>query len=263
MFFYTLTYSFAQLPAEQSKEKKYKWGFALAINSVEAQVGEPEWESWGYAAGNFKNFGDITNKSISLSITPKYFISNDILLRFEFGITKINMTSYHDANAHLVSNNPTSTIIINQNIEQNIYRYIPSVQWNFMRKKFIESFCGITASYLKYTDMNYHNLYESISLPNDSIMEGFDDKATATGGFAIGVGAFAGFNIYLQKHISLGAEFSSALLYKKIGGRFSGEVVDLVNPNSSVNQTYSFYWGAINEFQFYKILSSFNISVWL
>src|ERR1035437_45681 len=96
--------------------KGYKWGCALAINSTEALIGNPLYDSWGYATGNFfRNFGDITDKSLCLSIIPKYYINDNLLLRFEFGMTNIDLLSYYDNNANLLSSgNPTSHLINNQ-----------------------------------------------------------------------------------------------------------------------------------------------------
>jgi len=250
-----------QQSTKVSAQNNSKWGISAAINSVDAQLGDPEWDSWGYAKGNFHNFGDITNKSLSLSIIPKYFISNDILLRIEFGITNIHLTNHYDGNANLTSNNPPFTNIINQNIEQKIYRFIPGIQWNFMKKKFIESYCGMTASYLHYSDMKYQNVSEVRALPGNTITDGIKDNATATGGFAAGAGAFAGFNIYPGKHISLGAESSFSLLYYKIGNTFSGISMPLIN-NPSAIQEYSYTTTSYKGFQFSKILPSMNITVW-
>jgi len=245
------------LYAQSEDSKKTNWGIAVGINSTEAQIGTPEYASWGYAGGNFKVFGDIVNKSFSVSIVPKYFIRNDILLRIEFGITKITMTNYYDNQA---SSAITTHSTQNQSIEQNIYRFVPGVQWSFMKKKFIESYFGITISYLRYNDMNYHNIYETKELPSNTTTFEFDDKGIATGGFAMGFGGFAGFNIYLEKHFSIGAEFSSALLYKKIGSGFSGEVVSQTIPNPPTTEVYSYSTSSYKGFQFSKMLSSINIS---
>ncbi|MCE9540089.1 MAG: DUF3575 domain-containing protein, partial [Bacteroidetes bacterium] len=238
LLFFILTHTVhAQL---DNPEPKHKWGCSVAINSFDAQVGEQEWNSWGYAKGNFNNFGSIKNNSLSLSVIPKYFIRNDILLRFEFGTTNITLTNYYDNNADLTSSNPISHSTINQSIDQKIYRYIPGIQWNFMKKKFMESYCGMTASYLQYSKMEYSNTLESRDLPSNKYTGGFEDRATAEGGFASGIGAIAGFNIYLQKHISFGAEFSSTLLYKKIGGAFSGVITNISTSAPPSLQIYSY-----------------------
>jgi hypothetical protein len=42
----------------------------------------------------------------------------------------------------------------------------------------------------------------------------------------------------------------------------SGVSTDLINPNSSTTQIYSYPTSSYKGFQFSKILSSFNLSVW-
>jgi len=246
-----------QQSTKVSAQNNLKWGISVAINSVEAQLGDPEWNSWGYAKSNFQNYGDIRNKSLSLSIIPKYFISNDVLLRFEFGITNIHLTNHYNS-ANLAPNNTPNVVSSNQNIEQKIYRYIPGIQWNFMRKKFLETYCGMTASYLHYSDMKYQNATELRTVANNTLIDGIKDNATATGGFAAGVGPLTGFNIYLGEHISLGAELSYSLLYYKIGNTFSGTTTSLV-PNFT-EQVYS-YATSYEGFQFSKMLPSMNITI--
>jgi len=45
------------------------------------------------------------------------------------------------------------------------------------------------------------------------------------GGFAFGLGAVAGFNFFLSKNLSLGAEFGYAYIYQKRGGAWSSSTV--------------------------------------
>lgn len=241
-----------------SAQSNSKWGISAFYNSTDAQLGDPEWNSWGYAKGNFNNFGDIADKSISVSIMPRYFISKDVLLRLELGITHFNLENNYDANA-LTSSSPATTSIINQHIKQNIYRFVPGIQWNLIKVKFIEPYCGITASYLHYANMIYKNRNEVRDLPANTINHGLEDNATATGGFAAGGGAFAGFNIYMNKRISLGAETSFSLLYYKLGGTFSGKATSL-GSNPPGNEAYSYSTSSYTGVRFSKIMPSINVS---
>lgn len=242
-----------------TKDTTTKWGCSVAINSVEAQIGDSEHGSWSYAYTNYMTVSDKTNKSFSLSIVPKYCINKNILLRFEFGITDINLSSYYNSKS---SSSNISYTTYNRTIQQKIYRFIPSLQWMFMKKKIIESYSGICGSYLNYTDMTYVNHVESRDLPSNSLVTLIDEKAIARGGFAIGVGAYTGFNIYFQKHISAGAEFSMYLLDYKIGGAFNGTSTFQNIPSTPVVDEYSISTGLYKGIQFSKVLSSFNISVW-
>ena len=244
----------------QKKEDKYKWGCAIVINSTGPQINEPEWNSWGYAKGNFFNYGDIKNKSISLSLIPKYHISNDKLIRLELGLTKVNLQSKVDSYFESsVKPPPSSHTVINQSIKQNILRFIPGIEWTFLNKSKIKSYCGLSLAYLNYGNMSYHDLYEIRKLDGDTLQVSIDDNMVAPGGFATGAGAFAGFNIGIIKNVSIGAEFSSLLLYYKLGGGFKGEVITIDVPKPPANETYSTNSSSFKGVQFTHVISSFNV----
>ncbi|MCE9537683.1 MAG: hypothetical protein K8R85_00470 [Bacteroidetes bacterium] len=263
--YFILLFSSVAFPVycqHENLNQKHKWGCSSVINSIEAQVGDPEKASWGYAYLNmFQNFNDKTNNSLSLSIIPKYFISDNLVLRFEFGVTNINMKSYFDSNDK--NNATTFHSILIENIKQKIYRFIPGIQYNVLKKKSFEFFCGTTVSYFDYSAMEYTAHFEDRNLPNNTLVSVSDDKATGTKGFAAGIGAFLGGNVYLHNRISLGVEFSSALLYYKIGGEWGGESVHQNFPSPPTTYAYKYSNSSYKGIQFSKILSSFNISFWL
>ncbi len=247
--------------AQPSKQEKCKWSCSFAINSMEAQIGKPEESSWGYATGNFNNFGDITNNSLSLSIIPKYFINDQFVLRFEFSISNIDLKNYYDSEFHGSITPETSHILITISIEQRITRYIPGIQFNFFKNKRIVSYGGMTLCYLQYDEMKYHGLYENRSLPGDTLIFSADDNAIAKGGHAFGIGAFMGFNLNVQKHIAIGVEFSDALLSYDLGGEIRGEATKQNIPNPPQTETYSYSTTSYKGIQFSKIIPSFNISI--
>lgn len=240
-------------------ENKNKWGWALAINSIQAQVEIPLMTGSGAllvdADGNILTGGNRSDKSFSYSIIPKYHINNDILIRFEFGITNLNLQSNYDqkgAIEHVISNTKVTNII---------YRYAPGFQWTFMKTKKLESYCGITASYIDYKSMNRNYYNEHRESATDTLLYWGKGKETTPGGFALGIGALAGFNIYMHKSISLGAELSTSALYYKLGGVTTGEETAQSLPNPSFSYTNAFT-NSYKGFKISKIISSFNISVW-
>lgn len=54
------------------------------------------------------------------------------------------------------------------------------------------------------------------------------------GGFTFGLGGVAGFNFFLSKNLSLGAEFGYAYIYQKRGGAFSESIVETPVSGSQV-----------------------------
>lgn len=237
----------------QNEKNEHKWGLSVAINSVDAQIGDPERTSWGFEP---LYISDKVEKSFSFSIIPKYFIRGDILLRVEFGLTNLDFTynqDYKDIN-HTITN---------QSAQQKIYRCLPSIQWNFMQKNNIEFNCGSSLYFLNYSSMNYNQYSEIRQLTTDTLSFWANTDAIFQGGFAIGSGIFTGVNFYLQKRFSVGVEFSSALLYYKLGGQYYLKNVYQSIPNPPVTLPEATYSSSFKGLQFSKIFASFNISFWL
>lgn len=249
----------AQLPSAQEEKSNYKWGVAVAVNSVDAQIGTPELDAWGYGGASYfftlnGYYNDKINHSLSLSIIPKYFISDDILLRFEFCVTNIKISTSH------FENDVTHTYKSNGTLTDKIYRYIPGIQWNVLKKKRVGVYCGITANYIHYSSLNYSSSSETRALPSDTLTGWGNEQGTNPGGFAAGVGVFTGFAVYLNKRISMGAEFSSAYLYYELGGTHNIENHYQNLPNPPVSTSSNWFSTSYTGFEFSKILSSFNIS---
>jgi hypothetical protein len=259
MFLFLFSYSsFAQ------NKKGFKWGLSVAMNSIQAQVAIPLVANSGEMIidgdGNIVLKGDRTDHSISYSVLPKYYINDDVLLRFEFGITNLNLKADFEVEDVATSYHETDE----DEVTTKIYRYAPGFQWFFFKEKKIESYCGMTASYIYYQSSNYHYYHERRNLTTGALLASNDVTKITPGGFATGAGAFAGFNIYLLKRISLGAELSSSALYYKLGGEVMQTYKDfnIGGPNPTVTY-YSTYPNAYKGFKISKITSSFNISFWL
>ncbi|MBI3502149.1 MAG: hypothetical protein HY063_10165 [Bacteroidetes bacterium] len=257
MFFSSVTYNmYAQLPTAQEKGNNYKLGCSVAINSIQGQMGFP-----GGAVialdenGNMQNGGNRISKSLSLSIIPKYFINNDFLLRIEFGRTNINQQikeDFYETSVHYINNDT---------VKQSITRFAPAIQWNYVRKNFFEAYSGMSIIYMDYGKYSENFYGEDRDSATSVLIFSRKENTIIDGGYAAGIGAFTGFNIYLQKHISIGAEFSSSFLYYKLGGK---RIVTDINqsfpnpPATTINNWTASYKG----FRFSNILSSFNISFW-
>jgi len=211
------------------------------------------------ADGNIISKGNRNDRSVSSSFLPKYYVNDDILLRFEFGITNLNLVAHSEIKD--VINNARHTY--DAESTNKIYRYALGFQWIFVRKKRIESYCGMTTSYINYKSLNHHYHTERINLATNTLQASNDVTDITPGGYATGAGAFAGFNIYLFKRISLGAELSSSALYYKLGGKatqiYTEFNVSGPNPAVTYNSTYP---NSYKGFKISKTTSSFNISVW-
>lgn len=253
-----ISYSHAQM------RKEYKWALSVAMNSIQAQIEIPlmTLTSGVTFAGaiavdadaNIIAQGDRVDNSFSYSIVPKYYIQADVLLRFELGITNLNLKAHSDAKG-------SDRIITDEEVTTQILRFTPGFQWFFMKEKKIESYFGMTLSYVKYGDRNLDVYSEHREVVTDTLWYWIRQKESTPDGFAIGIGAFAGFNIYLTKRISLGAELSSSALYYKLGGKTIAEGEQQVFPNPAYINSYTFR-NSYKGFKISKIISSYNISFW-
>jgi hypothetical protein len=194
------SFSFAQKDSLMGKEIIYKWRTTFAINSVEAQMDQQLLNTWLYPATNYyDNFGNKTNKSFSLSVIPKYYLNDNVWLRFELGVTYINLHSHYNG-AYDTLNPGGINNTVKSTLKQTIYRFAPGVQWNFMKRKFFQPYCGASVYYLQYGKL-YWDEYVS---ENGTAGRTTDYKTTTLGGFASGIGSFIGLNVYLNKRISVG-----------------------------------------------------------
>jgi hypothetical protein len=181
-------------------------------------------------------------------------------LRFEFGITNLNLKASNIVEAPLPVD---GRYTYSTEVENKIYRYVPGFQWYFLKEKKVESYCGMTISFIDYKSLNHHYHSENINLATNTLRSSNEITDITPGGFAIGVGAFAGFNIYLFKRISLGAELSSSALYYKLGGEATkiDTQFNVSGPNPAVTY-YTPYANSYKGFKISKITSSFNITIW-
>ncbi|HTL80568.1 MAG TPA: DUF3575 domain-containing protein [Bacteroidia bacterium] len=239
-----------------------KWGLAFSLNSIQSQIEVPIAATGGAgmaidANGNFTDSGDKTDNSLSCSIVPKYFLNNDVCLRFEFGITNLNMKNHYDSRQ---TSNPRN--IHDESFQEKIYRYLPGIQWFFFKKKVVESFCSLNLCYIKYGSSIYNSYNEYRDQTTDTVQYWGNSNEKMQSGVAGGLCVSTGCNFYLKKHISFGVEISSAMLYYKTGGQIndvrSGQVIP--NPIITVSDTYT---DSFKGLRLSKLMSSFNVSLWL
>lgn len=263
MFFSFYAFSaFAKLGKDSTIHSK--WSISAAINSVEAQIDQKLFDTWVFPSANYyAYFGDKQDKSYSFSIIPKYQFADDILLRFELGITGIDLRSHYnginDTGNSGFYPGAVANIIKDVTIEQNIYRILPGLEWNFIRKKHIEFYCGASINFLYYDEMRWTDYIVN----NTSINTYAIYNATTPGGFASGIGGFMGFRFNLNRNWALGTEFSYALLYYKLGGVQEGTYEKHIYNGMFEIIPWTIDNNASTGIQFSKLIPSFNITMQL
>jgi hypothetical protein len=258
MFFSSLAYSVSGQSFDKQEMQHSKWSISMALNSVEAQINQQLVDTWVLPTSSYYSFfGNKNDKSISLSIVPKYQITEDIGLCFEASVTAINLKSHYDGSkdygylSAAVADNITDV-----SIEQKIYRVVPKIQWDFIEKKFIDSYCGFSASFLSYSKVYWQQNSNRVSSPSEYT----NYTGTTVGGFASGIGTFAGINVHLCKGVSIGSEFSYSLLYYKLGGFQNGRTEKRIYTGAVDVVEWSIANNASKGLQFSKVMPSFHIS---
>ncbi|CAN5307109.1 hypothetical protein BH10BAC1_BH10BAC1_15510 [soil metagenome] len=256
LLFFVISNAFGQTSEEN--EKPDKWGCSVAINNPHSHLAY--YGEVGLAMdadGNMLNAAAKTNKSYSLSVIPKCYISSAVLIRFEYGLTRLDLKSKAVVYNEGTSSYPTTYDTINQNIN----RFVLGVQYDFFKKKKFELFFGINGLYSKYSPITRRAYSEQRDISSDALISWGRSSISIPGGYATGVSVSAGLNVFLNSHFSLGTEFSYGLLYYNVGGKFSEEYLYQILPNTSEKVTNTMT-NSYKGIRFTKIMPSFNLSVW-
>ncbi len=249
--------------------KEYKWCASVAINSIHAQIEVPIGTIIGGtgvvgapmvvdADGNIIGRGNRKENSFSISIIPKYRLSEDFLLRTEFTYTDLNATAEFESNS---LSNPILHLMNDHQVDLTIHRFGGGFLWQFVNEKRIESYCGLSAYYQNFGDVSISLYHETRSGIDDTLQSYVSITDDVPGGYALGIGAIIGFNIFLHKHISVGAEFSSSIMHYELGGEAKSYSSGHFVPDYYYTNT-TIYTNSYTGTKVSKILSSFNISYW-
>lgn len=249
--------------AQTNNKIKPKFELSLAVNNIYTPMGLIGDATIGLTTDGFWNGGGAkTDASYSFSIIPRYHLSKNLLLRFEFGITRIK----ENRTITVSSTNGSSASLLYpltlDAIEQKTYRYIPSIQWSAFKDKRIDLHIGLSASYLYFSNLMYNSHYEIRNIVPDSLVFEKETTRNVPGGYGLGIGSLAGFDYFLFKNVSIGAEFSNAFIYYNLGGQTTITETTYYPTNVSGIGTSvipELYKGMRLE----KIFSSFNISIYL
>jgi hypothetical protein len=258
LVFFITNFSFAQ----QDEKKENSWGCSFSINSVHSQRSPLAAASLQVdAEGNMLSGGKKTEGSFSFSIIPKYSINNKLKIRLEYGFTRIDLKRFNSTSTsgYYAS---SSYGITNDTVDQKIHRFVPGLQSVFLKSKKIQFYAGVILPFAKYGNI-LHNTYTEVrNVATDTLIQAQKSYSQIKGGFSVGIGVTGGLSYYLLKNLSLGAEFSSALQYYKTGGTATG-TDSIQMPDGSWQETTYSSFESYRGTRFTKILSSFNVSIWL
>ncbi len=233
-------------------EKNYKWGVGVQVNSVEG-FSQYEKSLFDYSSYSILEF-EWKNNSYSSGVRGIYRLNENTFLNCQAGTTQINLSSNSDSRTGS-SAVPGAYTLGNSQITEARYYCSPRIGWEMRKSKFgfNGGFAILFTSYSDYKLEGHGNDYDA----NNTMVAYYKFHRTASGGYTTGTGAFAGFNVYLFKHISIGADVSSALIYYKLGSTIT-TTYEQIYPTGVPSNTYSFFYSR-KGFEYSGEKLSFNI----
>ena len=253
---------YAQSAANESDSVNHRWEIGIAYNSVQAQMNQYLFDTWQVQSTNhYAALGDKHDKSYSVSVLPKYYIKNDLAFRIELGFTAINLNKDYNAVGDTLSQNQGQMFGLENvskvgNIKQKIYRFIPGVEYTFLRKKFLTVYAGADFVFLFYDKVTWR---DSVSL-NDIPGRSTTYFSETPGGIATGAGVRIGLRAEITKRIAIGCEFTDQLLYYNLGGKQTGTMHYYYPNGTELDLSWSINNNSSKGVQFTKIIPSIHIS---
>jgi hypothetical protein len=236
------------------QDSSRKFGISLNVNSVEDLPYKDFDNSSVYGAFSTSGAAGVPSedKSYSLGITANYFLSQDFALRFK--VSKVNRNIIETPSNNLISSYPISTQTYNDSI---FTRYsFNEDDWIIELGSFYQygfkKFCFNGGFDLKYIS---HSITKLVDTTNDLTFASYEDNLPK--GYSYGGDVFTGIDFCPSHFISIGCEFSTALLYTK----FNGTQQYTIYQNSALyNETVSkdYY----STFKLHAPTASLNISFW-
>lgn len=246
---------------DEEKEKiQHKAEISFAMNSVDAQLNQALFDTWVFPSANYYGyFGNKNNRSYSFSVIPKYTLNEDWAFRIEIGFTAINLFSHfdgiNDSLAQAAGISASSNITKIDTIQQNIYRFLPGVQYTFARKKNMNFYGGGGIFYLQYSKMHWADYITDNTTPDRYT----NYIANTKGGFSAGLNLFGGLKLKFCTRFIVGTEIMYAISYYHLGGAQEGIMYSHFTNGSHITTPWSIADNSSKGIQFSKIMPSINM----
>jgi len=225
--------------------KEYKWEIAMQMNTLE------ELPPIVNLTNFFQLSGDKKNSSYSLSLVGSYLLKNHSEIKVKAGITSYSFSLDYQT--------IQSSVLINEShseLEQKTWAYSVGLAQNFLLDRFL--FYGGSDVQIKIFGKYLLN-DKTQAYQNDTLFDIAIINHSVDGGIGLGIGFNVGLNYNLFNRLKLGLEFSSSLLYSKIGGNLI-ERNTAYYPNNVLYYDETFIWqDEIKEFNLRRPQSSFYV----
>jgi hypothetical protein len=199
--------------------------------------------------------GHRTDNSYCLGMFAVYNLKNNWHLRLLGKYTNNKAKETYDYREHS-SYAGGSYNIDTLSAKQTIVYISPGLFHDFKYKR-LNIYGGLQFVYKHYNPIKA-NTVQWFYFPDGSLEELLKYHQSSEGGFALGVGAFAGFSLQILKPLFIGAEFSSTYSYYNLGGEIITEKtsVNFVNPSASYYNERSINQQTFKGYGFSNVISS-------
>jgi hypothetical protein len=243
--------------AQRDSLLSQKWNVALNVNTV-----EPVTEAgFDYIAGGetrLFNPSDLSHQkdksySLGLSVSRKEKGKMGIRLAGKITNYKIDETyNFKDLTPYQFG---SSYLIDDAHYKQSVISIMPGLFGELNHKRFIFNF-GCQMIYKHYSPIKFQIRYTEYSASTDTIIavQTYDYKQT--GGWAVGIGPFAGLSLRIFKYFYIGTEFSVNYSYYKTGGTRTRK---FTSSNGTIDE--STLHNSYESYKFSTINSAINISI--
>jgi hypothetical protein len=196
---------------------------AFTVNAQEEDRLKPVEGNWGFSlniSGIINNIAIENNKDSlgQYNLMGRHYLKDNLALRLGFGAAYLNNNTFNEDSVTIASGNRAL-----QSVDSTTSRF------DFKMSVGIEKHLGTTRRLDPYVGADLSIIRIGATKTNVELEEtdvtGTANESTAIqvdGGAGFGLGAIAGFNYFLSKNLSIGAEFGYAYNYIKTGGDYSG-----------------------------------------
>ena len=195
---------------------------AFTVNAQEEDRLKPVDGDWGFSlniSGIINNIVVENNKDSMnhYNLFARHYLKDDLALRLGFGTTYLNNNTFNEDSVTIASGN-RALQTVDSTTSRFDFKVSVGIEKHLGTTRRLDPYVGADLSIIRLgatkTDVDIEQIdvtgtaNESTSIQND-------------GGAGFGLGAIAGFNYFLSKNLSIGAEFGYAYSYIKTGGDYS------------------------------------------
>ena len=221
---------------------------SIVIVNAQSDTLKPIKGDWGFSlniTGIINNITGENNKDTlgQYNLFARHYIKNDIAIRLGFGVSYLNQNTFNEDSVTIVSTGSRALEVKDSSISRFDFKVAVGIEKHLGTTKRLDPYLGGELAIIR---IGATNINSSIDLTDVTGTAKEKTIIKQDGGVGFGMLGIAGFNYFLSKNLSLGAEFGYGLVYSKSGGDYSNS--NNITPVSG-EQTNSFTSGKVGTSQ--------------